>query len=136
MPKVIINYFKGKKAADSVIYDISETTIISFGVSESSTVVLDKTNDSFARHHCSIIYQGNNFYLRDEAPRRQTLTFINNDKLELTQKLYAEDRIRLGRKHSIEFTVDFDPRPDSRSLAMPSDDKLSWLNNVIKFIFG
>lgn len=136
MPKVIINYLKGIKATEPVIYDISETTLISFGDSKSCTVVLDKVNDDFARYHCSIIYQANNFYLRDDAPFRQKLTLINNDKLELTQKLYAWDRIRLGRKHSIEFTVDFDPRPNSRSLAMPSDDKQSWLNNVIKFIFG
>jgi pSer/pThr/pTyr-binding forkhead associated (FHA) protein len=139
MPKVIISYSNGSKATEPVIYDISETTLITFGKSESSTVVLDKTNDSFARHHCSIIYQGNNFYLRDDAPRRQKLTLINNEKIELSQKLFVDDKIRLGRKNSIEFTVDFDPRPLNAYITSSDvqvDDKKKWIKSVIKFLFG
>ncbi len=139
MPKVFITYLKGSKVTEVVTYDISETTLITFGKSESSTVVLDKTNDSFATNHCSILYQGNNFYLRDDAPRRQKLTLINNEKIELSQKLFVDDKIRLGRKNSIEFTVDFDPRPLNAYITSSDvqvDDKKKWIKSVIKFLFG
>ena len=139
MPKVIITYLKKSKATEVVTYDITETTHISFGKSESSTVVLDKNNESFATNQCSILYQGNNFYLRDDAPRRQKLTLINNEKIELSQKLFVDDKIRLGRKNSIEFTVDFDPRPLNAYITSSDvqvDDKKSWIKSVIKFLFG
>jgi predicted component of type VI protein secretion system len=138
MPKIILTYLNGSKTTEVVMHEISESTRITFGKSESSTVVLDKDNDCFSTNHCSILYQENNFYLRDETPRRQKLTFINNDKLDLIQKLYAEDRIRLGRKNSIEFTVDFDPRPLNSyrdSSTLQGDEKKTWIKSVIKFLF-
>lgn len=57
------------------------------------------------------IYQANNFYLQDDAPRRRKAILINGNRHEVFEKLFVGDTIRLGRKNSIEFTVDFDPRP-------------------------
>ena len=139
IPKVIINYFNGSKSTEAVTYDISETKLISFGKSELSTVVLDKNNNSFATNHCSILYQVNNFYLQDDAPRRQNATLINGNRHEVFEKLFVGDRIRLGRKNGIEFTVDFDPRPYNSSrdpLIVQSDDKKHGLNNIIKSFLG
>ena len=139
MPKVIINYINGSKSTETVTFDISETTLISFGKSEFSTVVLDKNNDSFATHHCSILYQANNFYLQDDAPRRRKATLINGNRHEISEKLFVGDRVRLGRKNSIEFTVDFDPRPYNSSrepLTIQIDDKKHWIKNRLKSLFG
>jgi predicted component of type VI protein secretion system len=139
MQKVIITYLNGSKSTEPVIYDISEATLITFGKDESSTVVLDKNNDSFATNHCCIIYQANSFYLRDDAPRRKKSTLINGNRHELSEKLFVGDRIRLGRKNHIEFTVDFDPRPINSYKTSPDiqvDDKNSWIKNVSKLLFG
>ena len=139
MQKVIITYLNGSKSTEPVIYDISEATLITFGKDESSTVVLDKNNDSFATNHCSIIYQANSFYLRDDAPRRKKSTLINGNRHELSEKLFVGDRIRLGRKNNIEFTIDFNPRPASSyktSSDVKVDDKISWTKNVIKYVLG
>jgi predicted component of type VI protein secretion system len=139
IPKVIINYINGSKSTEAVIYDISETTLISFGKSELSTVVLDKNNESLATNHCSILYQANNFYLQDDAPRRRKSTLINGNRHEISEKLFVGDRIRLGRKNSIEFTVEFDPRPYNSSrdpLTVQSDDKKHGIKNRLKSLFG
>ena len=139
MPKVIISYINGSKSTEVVTYDISEKTLISFGKSEFSTVVLDKNNDSFATNHCSILYQANNFYLQDDAPRRQKATLINGNRHEVFEKLFVGDRIRLGRKNAIEFRVDFDPRPYNSSrdpLIVQIDDKKYGIKNRLKSLFG
>jgi predicted component of type VI protein secretion system len=139
MQKVIITYLNGSKSTEPVIYNISEATLITFGKCESSTVVLDKNNDSFATNHCSIIYQANSFYLRDDAPRRKKSTLINGNRHELSEKLFVGDRIRLGLKNNIEFTIDFNPRPASSyktSSDVKVDDKISWTKNVIKYVLG
>jgi predicted component of type VI protein secretion system len=139
MQKVIITYINGSKSTEPVAYDVSETTLISFGKSESSTVVLDKNNESFATNHCSILYQANNFYLQDDAPRRRKATLINGNRHEFFEKLFVGDRIRLGRKNGIEFTVDFDPRPLNSFINESDiliDVKSSWTKNIIKILFG
>ncbi len=139
MPKVIINYINGSKSTEEVTFDISEATLISFGKSECSTVVLDKNNESFATNHCSIIYQANNFYLQDYAPRRRKTTLINGNRHEVFDKLFVADTIRLGRKNSIEFTVDFYPRPFNSyrdPLIVKIDDSKNWIKNRLKSLFG
>jgi hypothetical protein len=139
MQKVIITYLIGSKSTEPVIYNISEATLITFGKCESSTVVLDKNNDSFATNHCSIIYQANNFYLQDYAPRRRKATLINGNRHEVFDKLFVADTIRLGRKNGIEFTVDFDPRPLNSFINESDiliDVKSSWTKNIIKILFG
>ena len=139
MPKVIISYINGSKSTEVITYEISEKTLISFGKSEFSTVVLDKNNESFATNHCSILYQANSFYLQDDAPRRRKATLINGNRHEFVEKLFVGDRIRLGRKNGIEFTVDFDPRPYNSSrdpLIVQSDDKKHGIKNRLKSLFG
>ena len=139
MPKVIISYINGSKSTEVITYEISEKTLISFGKSEFSTVVLDKNNESFATNHCSILYQANSFYLQDDAPRRRKATLINGNRHEFVEKLFVGDRIRLGRKNGIEFTVDFDPRPLNSFINESDiliDVKSSWTKNIIKILFG
>jgi predicted component of type VI protein secretion system len=109
MQKVIITYITGSKSSEPVIYDISETTRIIFGKSEFSTVVLDKNNDSFATNHCSILYQANNFYLQDDSPRRKKSTLINGNRHEISEKLFVGDRIRLGRKTTLNLQLILNP---------------------------
>ena len=139
MPKVIINYINGSKSTEEVTFDISEATLISFGKSEFSTVVLDKNNESFATNHCSIIYQANNFYLQDDAPRRRKATLINGNRHEVFEKLFVGDKIRLGRKNPFEFIIDFDPRPYNSyrdPLIVKIDDRKNWIKNRFKSLFG